>query len=56
MRSQSGTAIWLEVRESNHPARRFYEKHSFLEAGRRRAYYRNPEEDAVLYRLDLADG
>ena len=53
VRSRSGTAIWLEVRESNHPARRFYEKHGFLEAGRRSAYYRNPEEDALLYQLSM---
>jgi ribosomal-protein-alanine N-acetyltransferase len=42
--------VWLEVRESNHPARRLYEKHGFRESGRRREYYANPVEDAVLYR------
>lgn len=47
--SQDATAIWLEVRESNQPARQLYEKHGFKETGKRRAYYRNPEEDAVLY-------
>ncbi len=39
--------------ESNQAARRLYEKHGFQEAGRRRAYYRNPEEDAVLYHWSL---
>src|SRR5262249_47902819 len=42
-------AVWLEVRESNEPARRLYEKHGFGESGRRRGYYRDPVEDAVLY-------
>jgi ribosomal-protein-alanine N-acetyltransferase len=44
-------AILLEVRESNLPARRLYEKHGFREVGRRRAYYREPVEDAILYAL-----
>lgn len=41
--------ILLEVRESNRPARRLYEKHVFREVGRRRNYYNNPREDAILY-------
>ncbi len=52
--SQSASeSIFLEVRESNHPARRFYEKTGFLQAGVRKGYYRDPPEDAVLYTLDL---
>ena len=51
---QSGAStVFLEVRESNLPARRFYEKQGFVEAGRRRQYYHSPDEDAVLYRLEL---
>ena len=46
--------IFLEVRESNHPARRFYEKTGFQQAGIRKGYYRDPPEDAILYRLDIA--
>ncbi|MFY9559636.1 MAG: ribosomal protein S18-alanine N-acetyltransferase [Terriglobales bacterium] len=49
IRSQAGETVWLEVRESNQPARRLYEKHGFREAGRRRGYYQEPVEDAVLY-------
>jgi ribosomal-protein-alanine N-acetyltransferase len=45
--------IFLEVRESNLPARRLYEKHGFHETGRRRGYYQNPAEDAILYVRDL---
>jgi ribosomal-protein-alanine N-acetyltransferase len=48
-RSQSGATVWLEVRESNQAARRLYQKHGFHESGRRRGYYREPVEDAVLY-------
>jgi [ribosomal protein S18]-alanine N-acetyltransferase len=45
------SAILLEVRESNRPARRLYEKHGFREVGRRRGYYSDPAEDAILYEL-----
>ena len=47
----AASAILLEVRESNLPARGLYEKHGFREVGRRRAYYRDPVEDAILYAL-----
>jgi len=40
--------ILLEVRESNRPARRLYEKHAFREVGRRLKYYNHPLEDAIL--------
>jgi [ribosomal protein S18]-alanine N-acetyltransferase len=48
---EAASAILLEVRESNLPARRLYEKHGFREVGRRRVYYRDPVEDAILYAL-----
>jgi ribosomal-protein-alanine N-acetyltransferase len=50
-RSKAAAAILLEVRESNLAARDLYEKHGFREAGRRRMYYKDPLEDAVLYGL-----
>jgi [ribosomal protein S18]-alanine N-acetyltransferase len=50
-RSGAASAIYLEVRESNLPARRLYEKQGFREIGRRPAYYRNPSEGAILYAL-----
>lgn len=43
--------IFLEVRASNLPALRLYERIGFREQGRRRAYYADPVEDAVLMRL-----
>jgi [ribosomal protein S18]-alanine N-acetyltransferase len=51
---QAGTKILLEVRESNLPARRLYEKHRFAPVGRRKGYYQHPVEDAVLYELRLS--
>jgi [ribosomal protein S18]-alanine N-acetyltransferase len=42
--------IILEVRESNRAARALYNKLGFSETGRRKSYYRNPDEDALLYR------
>jgi ribosomal-protein-alanine N-acetyltransferase len=49
--NEAASAIRLEVRESNLPARRLYEKHGFREVGRRRMYYSDPAEDAILYAL-----
>lgn len=40
---------FLEVRASNHRARRFYEKNKFKMIGSRKNYYQNPKEDAVIY-------
>lgn len=40
--------IFLEVRQSNTPARRLYKKNGFVEIGVRKRYYREPVEDAVL--------
>ncbi len=42
--------VYLEVRESNVAARQLYEKLGFHLDNRRRAYYRSPDEDAVVYR------
>jgi [ribosomal protein S18]-alanine N-acetyltransferase len=49
--SEAVSALLLEVRESNLPARGLYEKHGFREVGRRRAYYQGPVEDAILFTL-----
>jgi ribosomal-protein-alanine N-acetyltransferase len=43
--------IFLEVRESNQPAIAFYTKHGFFSSGRRKAYYRDPIEDALCMEL-----
>lgn len=52
-RSRGAQSVFLEVRESNRAARLLYEKSAFVENGRRKRYYRDPEEDAVLYLLTL---
>ncbi len=41
-------SVYLEVRDSNAPARHLYEKYGFDAVGRRRDYYRKPVEDAVV--------
>jgi len=44
--------VYLEVRESNAPARALYAAHGFREVGRRKQYYRRPVEDAIVLRRD----
>ena len=41
---------YLEVRRSNLPARALYESLGFHLVGERKNYYKNPTEDACLYR------
>jgi len=52
-RETNSRAVFLEVRESNATARTLYEEAGFNLTGRRKSYYANPVEDAVLYRLTL---
>lgn len=40
--------FFLEVRESNEAAKALYFKYGFTPYGKRRNYYRNPTEDAIL--------
>lgn len=49
-RIRSARSVFLEVRESNQVAQRLYEKWGFLPAGRRKSYYADPPEDALLFR------
>jgi [ribosomal protein S18]-alanine N-acetyltransferase len=53
-RTQRGSGIFLEVRESNHVARTLYRKAGFEETDIRKGYYANPREDAILCRLSLS--
>jgi ribosomal-protein-alanine N-acetyltransferase len=51
---QAGAAeVMLEVRVSNLPALALYGALGFTESGRRRGYYSDPVEDAVLMRLQF---
>lgn len=47
---RNATAVYLEVRESNAAARGLYASRGFEEVGRRRGYYRRPDEDAIVLR------
>lgn len=40
--------LFLEVRESNVPALKLYDRTGFKEVGRRKAFYVDPVEDALL--------
>jgi len=53
IRDLDGHFVILEVRPSNHSAQRLYHKLGFFEVGRRRSYYFNPEEDALILGLSL---
>ena len=50
------TVVHLEVRESNESARALYKKLGFVEDGRRKRYYTDPVEDAILMTKNLAEG
>ena len=52
-RETNSETVFLEVRESNSAARALYEQSGFKSHGRRKSYYSNPSDDAVLYRLTL---
>jgi ribosomal-protein-alanine N-acetyltransferase len=51
VRSRGGKSVFLEVRESNRAARSLYEKWAFIEVGRRKMYYQNPAEDALVLKF-----
>ena len=47
----SGCSYFLEVRESNVAAQTLYRKFGFKEVGRRKKYYANPPETAIVMRV-----
>lgn len=47
--------IWLDVRSSNKNARAFYRRYGFSDANIRPLFYRDPDEDAVVMRLAVAE-
>lgn len=46
-------SVFLDVRESNVPAKELYKSLGFEEIGVRKNYYRNPIENAVLMKKDI---
>ncbi len=51
---RGGKHVFLEVRESNRAARALYEKWAFVESGKRKSYYHNPEEDALVLKFSFS--
>ncbi len=49
--NQGVRRIFLEVREGNLAALRLYEKAGFVTTGKRKSYYRDPDEDALLLEI-----
>ena len=52
-KQRGATVAHLEVRAHNEAAQGLYRRCGFIEVGRRRRYYRNPVEDALLMSLSL---
>ncbi len=51
--ARGARTVWLEVRESNVAARALYGSRGFMQAGRRKRYYDDPVEDALVLRRTL---
>ena len=49
---EGARSSFLEVRESNLAAQEMYRRFGYEEAGRRRRYYRDNDEDAILMSLE----
>ncbi len=52
-RHRGASSVELEVRAGSAGAMALYRELGFLETGRRRQYYSDPQDDALLLRLDL---
>jgi ribosomal-protein-alanine N-acetyltransferase len=50
-REAPAARVFLEVRESNRPARSLYSQLGFQETGLRPVYYSHPIEDAITYEI-----
>lgn len=49
---EGALSSFLEVRASNLPAQEMYHKFGYVEVGRRKSYYRDNNEDAILMNLE----
>ena len=52
LKTRGSHSLMLEVRSSNSSAISVYKNLGFLEVGRRKNYYRNPKEDALIMRKE----
>jgi [ribosomal protein S18]-alanine N-acetyltransferase len=55
-RQHGARVVALEVRPSNHEARLLYDSFAFRVVGRRKGYYYDTGEDALVMELGLQDG
>lgn len=46
-------SVFLEVRESNTPAMELYRSYGFISSGKRKDYYSNPRENAIIMVKEL---
>lgn len=53
LRERGVVELMLEVRESNRAATALYGTCGFVQSGRRPGYYRHPDEDGLLFSLEL---
>ena len=53
LKEQGSECLTLEVRASNEGAKSLYFGLGFAEVGRRKNYYRNPREDALILRKEF---
>lgn len=53
LKNENILEIWLEVRESNEKARKFYRNNGFAEQFVRKNYYNDPLENAHILKLKL---
>jgi len=56
MVGEGAVSSFLEVRENNSAAREMYRKFGYEETGRRKGYYKDNNEDAILMTLNGLDG
>ena len=55
LREQGSENLTLEVRTSNENAKALYAGLDFMEVGRRKNYYHNPKEDALILRKEWTE-
>ncbi|MBP3299954.1 MAG: ribosomal protein S18-alanine N-acetyltransferase [Clostridia bacterium] len=53
LRKDGAKIAYLDVRESNEPARRLYRSCGFSELGRRKRFYQDPTEDGIGMGIEL---
>ena len=56
MSKEGAVTSFLEVRESNSAAQEMYRKFGYEEVGRRKRYYKDTNEDAILMTLNGLEG